>query len=102
MLRLSSSEWYMLIAPLLLTLSVWTPCPVHPRQISYTFAFPSLEAHLAQIKVVVPTDKAETLELCMPVWSPGYYHQEDYARKVKELTATSSEGTPLQVEKPAP
>jgi predicted metalloprotease with PDZ domain len=38
----------------------------------------------------------------MAVWSPGYYVQENYHTRVKEIVAKSPDGTVLSVDKPQP
>ncbi len=68
--------------------------------IVYTLRFPAPDTHIAEIGVVVPTGGRASIELMMPVWSPGYYGIGHYARSVMGFTARTSEGAPLAVEKP--
>lgn len=80
-----------------------TPAPPdNPAPISYTISFPSLDAHLAAVRADIPTGGAESVELFIPVWSPGYYRQEDYASKVQDFAAAGPDGGALDVSKPAP
>ena len=67
--------------------------------ISYTFKTPAPENHIAEVTAVVPTDNRATLDLMMPVWTPGYYRVEDYTARVQDLTATGPDGTSLKIEK---
>jgi predicted metalloprotease with PDZ domain len=48
----------------------------------------------------VPTGGRATVELMMPVWTPGFYRVENYAGKVRELAARTPDGKPLGVEQP--
>ena len=54
---------------------------------------------LAQIEAKLPVGSEPTLDLMMPVWSPGYYKVEDYAAQVHELSARGPDGANLAVEK---
>ena len=53
--------------------------------VRYTVTFPSPERHLAQVEAIFPTEKQASIELFMPVWSPGFYRGEDYAKNVEPL-----------------
>ena len=74
--------------------------PLDPIQ--YTFRVIDAEKHLAGIVARVPTGGRDTIVLMMPVWTPGYYVIEDYAARVRDLTATTPEGTALVISKPSP
>jgi predicted metalloprotease with PDZ domain len=54
---------------------------------------------MAEIEIVVPTDGQSELELMMPIWSPGFYREQDYASKVEFITASTLGGEDLPVEK---
>ena len=47
-----------------------------------------------------PTAGRPAVEIMMPVWSPGFYRVEDYARRVEDLSAKAADGTDLKVEHP--
>lgn len=68
--------------------------------ISYSIKFPDLEKHKAEITANIPTDKSPSIELMMPIWSPGFYRVENYANQVENFTASTLEGTRLNVEQP--
>jgi len=74
--------------------------PLEP--IVYTVRVPAPETHYIEVQASIPTSGGASIELMMPVWSPGYYRIEDYAGKVDEVTARTPDGTPLTVEKPRP
>ena len=63
---------------------------------------PAPESHLAHIKATIPTQGSQSLDLFIPVWSPGFYHKEDHAAKVTDLSITAPDGSTLPVDKPKP
>src|SRR5262249_998947 len=71
-----------------------------PESIVYTMRFAAPETHIAQIEAVIPTGNRASIELMMPVWSPGYYAAGNYARNIEDFTARGADGTALRVEKP--
>lgn len=68
--------------------------------IRYTVKFPAPAQHRAAVEAVYPSDGRETLELMMPIWTPGFYRVENYAAKVLDLTARKPDGQALKVEQP--
>ena len=66
----------------------------------YTVKFPAPATHVAEVEAVFPTSKQTTIELLMPVWSPGFYRVEDYVSRIQGLSARSATGQPLVVEQP--
>ncbi len=68
--------------------------------IAYTIKFPAPNTHYAEIEAAVPTGRRASIELMMPVWSPGFYRVEDYAGLVEGLSARAPDGKTLQVERP--
>ena len=78
------------------------PCPqaAAPDPIVYTLRFPAPDTHSAEVEAIVPTDGHATIELMLPVWSPGFYGAGNYARNVQEFTARSPDGATLAFEKP--
>lgn len=78
--------------------------PVTPRTpggdaIEYTVRLPEPQTHYAEIEAVYPTGGADSVELMMAVWTPGSYLVREYARNIDALTATTTGGDPLTVEK---
>ncbi|HQR07815.1 MAG TPA: hypothetical protein PLN21_13390 [Gemmatales bacterium] len=71
-----------------------------PESISYVIRFPDLANHKAEITATIPTGKQDSLELMMPIWSPGFYRIENYANRVESLSASLPDGTKLKVEQP--
>lgn len=70
--------------------------------IVYTVRVPAPDTHSAQIDAVFPTDGRKTIDLMMPVWSPGYYRLEDYALRIEAISARGDDGAPLVVRHPRP
>jgi predicted metalloprotease with PDZ domain len=70
--------------------------------IVYTLSFPAPESHLAAVVATIPTGKAASVDLMLPVWSPGYYVREDYVRHLNRLVARGPAGDSLKVEQPQP
>ncbi len=70
-----------------------------PTAIRYTVRFPNPAAHLAEVEARIPTEASPQVDLMMPVWSPGYYVEEDYAGRVETLVARTPEGLPLAATK---
>jgi predicted metalloprotease with PDZ domain len=66
--------------------------------IVYTIRVPSPDTHVAEIEAVVPTEGRVTIDLMMPVWSPGYYRIEDYASRIRDLRAHTPDGRVLPIE----
>jgi alpha-galactosidase len=68
----------------------------------YTVRFPSLEEHVATIEASLPTPGTPSVEVMLPIWSPGYYRVEDYAAQVRDLSARGPDGRVLPVERIPP
>lgn len=56
------------------------------EQVVFTVRFPSPTSHVAEVEAVIPTGKRASVELMMPVWTPGYYRVENYAKRVKSAS----------------
>jgi predicted metalloprotease with PDZ domain len=70
--------------------------------IVYTMRFPAPDSHTAVIEARVPTEGRASIDLMLPVWSPGYYRTADYAASVRDFRAATPAGASLTVEKPKP
>jgi predicted metalloprotease with PDZ domain len=68
--------------------------------ISYTVRFPGPDKHIAEIEARYPTNGRASVELMMPVWTPGFYRVENYAGQVRDLSANTPDGQALKVEQP--
>lgn len=70
------------------------------ESITFTVRFPAPDKHVAEVEAIYPTDGRQSVELMMPVWTPGFYRVENYADKVQDLTAKTPDGEALKVEQP--
>lgn len=69
------------------------------RPLEYTVSFENRASHYAQIRMVIPSAATEAIELMMPTWTPGSYLIREYSRHVEQLTATSSDNSPILIQK---
>ena len=58
-------------------------------QISYTVTFPEAQAHYADIEMNIYGLKQSTLDLKMPVWTPGSYLIREFAKNIESFSASS-------------
>jgi predicted metalloprotease with PDZ domain len=70
--------------------------------IRYTISVPDPASQVAHVEARIPTDGRDSVDLMMPVWSPGYYRVEDYAASVQSFAAATSRGASLGFTRPAP
>ncbi|MDO8795250.1 MAG: hypothetical protein Q7J25_11585, partial [Vicinamibacterales bacterium] len=68
--------------------------------VRYALTFPAPNTHYVEVEASIPAD-APTVELMMPVWTPGSYLVREYARHVEAVAARDEAGGPLAVEKSA-
>lgn len=78
--------------------------PVEPRtptgsDIEYTLRFDDAAHHYVDVTAVFPTDGADTVELMLPVWTPGSYKVREYARHIEAVTASELGGSALRTDK---
>ncbi|MFN2570388.1 MAG: hypothetical protein ABR537_02075 [Gemmatimonadales bacterium] len=66
-----------------------------PLRIEYTIAMPEVSSHLYAITLTVGGLRGRSVNLQLPVWSPGRYGRMDFAKNVQDLAATAADGTPL-------
>jgi predicted metalloprotease with PDZ domain len=67
----------------------------HRRALEYTLSFPEPWTHRVEVTLRIP--EGGTIELWMPVWTPGSYLVREYSRHVQDLTAHSESGAELAV-----
>ena len=67
-------------------------------QISYTVTFPEAQAHYADIEMNISGLKQNTVDLKMPVWTPGSYLVREYSKNVESFSAEAN-GKPLNYKK---
>jgi len=71
-----------------------------PQPIVYTIKVTAPETRYAEVEAVIPTNRSATIELMMPVWSPGFYVVENYARRLENFSVHTTDGSVLQVVQP--
>jgi predicted metalloprotease with PDZ domain len=59
-------------------------------QIAYTVTFPEAQAHYADIEMNITGLKQNTLDLKMPVWTPGSYLVREFAKNVEAFSAVAN------------
>jgi predicted metalloprotease with PDZ domain len=72
-----------------------------PEPIVYRVRVPDPGRGEALVEARVPTGKQPAIQMMMPIWTPGYYRVENYASKVSNFKARTSDDKELQFEQPA-
>lgn len=67
-------------------------------EVRHTLSFPPGEEQVFRVRSEFPVSAAVT-ELSMPNWTPGSYLIRDFAANVNSISATSTEGAPLSLQK---
>jgi predicted metalloprotease with PDZ domain len=73
-----------------------------PAPVVYTIRFPDTASRSFTVDAVVPAAKGDSIDVMMPVWSPGFYGLQNYADRVTSFTAKGADGAVLAVAKSAP
>src|ERR1700709_42867 len=58
-------------------------------QINYNITFPDAQAHYVDVEMKISGIKQPSLELKMPVWTPGSYLVREFAKNVELFSATA-------------
>ena len=69
------------------------------ESVRYDVSFPAPQTHYVDVTATVPTSGQASVEVMMPVWTPGSYLVREFERNVESVTAASPDGRPLAVEK---
>jgi predicted metalloprotease with PDZ domain len=67
--------------------------------LAYLVAMPQPQSHLFAVTATISNWAAATLDLKMPVWTPGSYLVREYARHIAAVTAQSADGQLLSTTK---
>jgi predicted metalloprotease with PDZ domain len=59
-------------------------------QISYTVTFPEAQAHYADVEMNISGLSQNTLDLKMPVWTPGSYLVREFAKNIESFSAEAN------------
>lgn len=78
-----------------------TPAAIRQMpEIAYTVSMSKPATHLLEVEMRLKySSPADTVELKMPVWTPGSYLIREYARHVQDFAVSSGAGQPLKWEK---
>ena len=82
-----------LTALLFLILFFMNSIPGHAAgavQISYTVTFPEAQAHYADVEMNITGLNQSSLDLKMPVWTPGSYLVREFAKNIESFTASAN------------
>src|SRR6202000_503601 len=67
-------------------------------QISHTVTFPEAQAHYADIEMNISGLNQNTLDLKMPVWTPGSYLVREFSKNVESFNA-EAKGKAIEAKK---
>src|ERR1700744_320399 len=59
-------------------------------EISYTVTFPEAQAHYADVEMNISGLNQNTLDLKMPVWTPGSYLVREFAKNIESFTVSAN------------
>jgi predicted metalloprotease with PDZ domain len=79
-----------LFSLILLVMNHTTGKAADNTQISYTVTFPEAQAHYADIDMNISGLKQNTLDLKMPVWTPGSYLIREFSKNVESFSAEAN------------
>jgi predicted metalloprotease with PDZ domain len=65
----------------------------------YTVRFPSPVSHYAEVEAKIPVAGEKSVEVFLPVWTPGSYLVREYARNLENVHAADGAGADLAIEK---
>src|SRR5262250_1771074 len=66
-----------------------------PLEMSYTLAFPQPHTHLYEVSLTIGNVTTRSLDLSLPIWTPGSYLAREYARHVQDFNADDRSERPL-------
>ena len=66
--------------------------------ISYILRFPEPHSHYMEVEAIIPSTDQATIDLMMPVWTPGSYFVREFARNLENITARTPSGSELIIE----
>lgn len=69
------------------------------RTTRFTVAMPRPETHLYDITMEVDPNDAASLDIVLPVWTPGSYLVREFSRHIRDFSAKDKSGRPLAAEK---
>jgi predicted metalloprotease with PDZ domain len=76
-----------------------TPSIDSQPRIGYRIAMPEPNTHLFELTLTIANWDKDTLDLKLPVWTPGSYLVREYSKHLQDFQATGADGFPLISEK---
>jgi predicted metalloprotease with PDZ domain len=74
------------------------PVPEPPR-VRYTVRCPEPRTHYLSVEAILPVEGQATLEVFLPVWTPGSYLVREYSRNLEVISVADPAGNPLRFSK---
>src|SRR5688572_21204496 len=68
-----------------------------PEPVRYRLSMPRPHSHLLEVEASYPAVPGPTLDVVLPVWTPGSYLVREYARHVQDVDACAPNGAALEV-----
>lgn len=69
------------------------------QPLHYDVSFPQAAAHYVSVTLTIPAVRTGSVELMMPVWTPGSYLVREYARNIDQIAALDTADRRLPIEK---
>jgi predicted metalloprotease with PDZ domain len=79
-----------LFSIIILFMNIDTSSAASTVKISYTVTFPEAQAHYADVEMNISGLKQNTLDLKMPVWTPGSYLIREFAKNIESFSAAAN------------
>jgi predicted metalloprotease with PDZ domain len=67
--------------------------------IRYTLSFPNPQDHYVQVEMTIPVKDSASVDLYMPVWTPGSYMVREFSRHLDQFAARDQKGNAIPFEK---
>jgi len=67
--------------------------------IRYTVSFPNPQDHYVHVEMTFPVKDSASVDLYMPVWTPGSYMVREFSRHVDQFKAKDQQGNAIPFEK---
>lgn len=72
------------------------------QEVRYELNIADVGKSLASVTATFPATGKDTVELFLPVWSPGFYRIENYHEQLSQFVAHDGDGKLLEVTQPRP
>jgi predicted metalloprotease with PDZ domain len=99
MLRSSLCCFHFCLLPVVLWLTSIPLATAQQRPLGYVVSFDESASHYANISLTIPSPRTGSVDLMMPVWTPGSYLIREFARNIDHIAATDTNDLTLPLEK---